>query len=53
MSQSITQTIGIVFKEESREMMAIWPDIVRDITEAAENFYFLDVAKWFEKVNHY
>lgn len=52
MAHSITQTMQIMSKEESREMMAVWPDIVRDITNAIDE-NIEDVAKWMEKVSHY
>jgi farnesyl diphosphate synthase len=39
-------------KEENKEMMAVWPDIVRDITETARNLNIPDVADWMEKVIH-
>ena len=39
-------------KEESKEMMTIWPDVVRDITEGARNLNIPEVAKWMEKVKH-
>ena len=39
-------------KEENREMMAIWPDVVRDIMEAARNLNIPDVANWMEKVKY-
>lgn len=53
MTQSISQAMQ-VFNEESREMMAIWPDIVCDIMEIVENLNMpQNVAKWMKKVNHY
>ncbi|XP_018301935.1 farnesyl pyrophosphate synthase-like [Mycetomoellerius zeteki] len=39
-----------VSEEESQSMMAMWPNIVRDITKEIENSNFPDVAKWMEKV---
>ncbi|XP_018055299.1 PREDICTED: farnesyl pyrophosphate synthase-like [Atta colombica] len=50
MDQTIWVTIS---EEESQQMMAMWPDIVRDITEEIENSNFSDVAKWMEKVLQY
>ena len=50
MNQTIWETIS---EEEGQQMMAIWPDIVRDITEGIENLNFSDVAKWMEKVGHH
>jgi len=52
MAHSITSTIW-ASKEEYQQLMAIWPDIVRDITEATESLNIPDVAKWLEKVSHY
>lgn len=37
-------------KDESREMMAIWPDIVRDITDS-EVLEIPDISKWMAKVS--
>jgi len=51
MDQTIWVTI-LLSEEESQQMMAMWPDIVRDITEEIENSNFSDVAKWMEKVGH-
>lgn len=53
MAQFTSQTMQMMSKEESREMMALWPDIVRDIREAAENLNIPNVAKWMEKVSYY
>ncbi|KMQ95445.1 farnesyl pyrophosphate synthetase [Lasius niger] len=36
-------------KDESREMMAIWPDIVRDITDS-EVLEIPDISKWMAKI---
>ncbi|XP_018376436.1 PREDICTED: farnesyl pyrophosphate synthase-like [Trachymyrmex cornetzi] len=48
------ETIWVTFsEEESQHMMAMWPDIVRDITEEIENSNFPDVAKWMKKVLQY
>ena len=41
-----------ISEEESQQMMAMWPDIVRDITEEIENSNYSDVVKWMEKVGH-
>ncbi|XP_050465007.1 farnesyl pyrophosphate synthase isoform X1 [Cataglyphis hispanica] len=37
-------------KDETRELMAIWPDIVRDITDSIE---IPEVSKWMAKVLQY
>jgi len=46
-----TQTTWITSKKENQEMMAVWSDIVRDITEATKNL-IPDIAKWMEKVSY-
>lgn len=38
-------------KEESREMMAVWPDVVRDLTDASKYYDIPDVSKWMAKVS--
>jgi len=48
MSQTIWQTLS---KEESQEMMAVWPDIVCDVTEMTKNIP--EITKWIEKVSYY
>jgi len=53
MAHSMTPTIRITSKEKSQQLMAVWPDIIRDIKEAVENFDIPDVAKWLEKVSNY
>ena len=50
MTYSITQTMWL---KEGEKMMAVWPDIVRDIKEAITNLDISDVPKWIEKVKHY
>ncbi|EGI61113.1 PREDICTED: farnesyl pyrophosphate synthase-like isoform X2 [Acromyrmex echinatior] len=40
-------------KDESREMMALWPDVVRDLTDSTKNFIIPDIAKWMAKVLQY
>lgn len=37
-------------KDETRELMAIWPDIVRDLTDAGRHLDIPDVTKWLVKV---
>lgn len=39
-----------VAKDESREFMAVFPDIVRDLTEAGKHTDIPDVTKWYAKV---
>ncbi|XP_011161325.1 farnesyl pyrophosphate synthase [Solenopsis invicta] len=43
----------VTMEEENQKMMAVWPDLVRDITEAAMILNIPDVAKWMEKVLEY
>ncbi|KAF4520807.1 hypothetical protein B566_EDAN002385 [Ephemera danica] len=40
-------------KEESREFMAVFPDIVRDLTDAGRYTDASDANKWFSKVLQY
>lgn len=40
-------------KDESRELMAVWPDIVRDLTTAKCHNDMPDVAKWLAKVSSF
>ncbi|XP_012145311.1 farnesyl pyrophosphate synthase isoform X2 [Megachile rotundata] len=40
-------------KDESRELMAIWPDVVRDLTDAGRHLDIPDVTKWLAKVLQY
>ncbi|XP_033337519.2 farnesyl pyrophosphate synthase isoform X1 [Megalopta genalis] len=40
-------------KDESREMMAIWPDIVRSLTDVDRNHDMLDVSKRMAKALQY
>lgn len=39
-----------VSKDESREFMAVFPDIVRDLTDAGRHLDVPDATKWFSKV---
>lgn len=39
-----------VSKDESRDFMAAFPDIVRDLTETGHNLDVPDVTKWLAKV---
>ena len=49
----IPNTSFISTKDESRELMAIWPDIVRDLTNAGRHLDIPDVTKWLVKVLQY
>lgn len=39
-----------VSKDETRDFMAVFPDIVRDLTETGRNLDIPDVTKWLVKV---
>lgn len=38
-------------KDERREFMAVFPDIVRDLTETHRQTEIPDVTKWYSKVS--
>lgn len=40
----------VSIKDESRELMAVWPDILRDLTTANRHNDMPDVTKWLAKV---
>ncbi|BFG05224.1 farnesyl pyrophosphate synthase [Drosophila madeirensis] len=42
-----------VSKDESRDFMAVFPDLVRDITTVTKSYNCNDAAKWFAKVLQY
>ncbi|KAM7344347.1 farnesyl pyrophosphate synthase isoform 2-T2 [Cochliomyia hominivorax] len=42
-----------ISKDESRYFKAVFPDIVRDLTEAVNSYNSLDASKWFERALHY
>lgn len=44
------QNTFMASKDETRELMAIWPDIVRDLTDAG-NLEIPEVSKWLAKVH--
>jgi hypothetical protein len=37
-------------KEEITDFMAVFPDIVRDLSEHAKQYDSIEAAKWFAKV---
>lgn len=39
-----------VSKDESRDFMAVFPDIVRDLTDTGRNLDIPDVTRWLGKV---
>ncbi|CAG5101344.1 Similar to FDPS: Farnesyl pyrophosphate synthase (Gallus gallus) [Cotesia congregata] len=53
MAHSMVQTNWTSSKDESREMMALWPDIVRVLTEAGRHLEIPDATKWMTKVLQY
>ncbi|XP_071562488.1 farnesyl pyrophosphate synthase-like [Temnothorax nylanderi] len=53
MVHSVTQPTWVTSKDESRDLMAVWPDVVRDLTDAAKRFNIPDVTKWMAKVLQY
>ncbi|XP_034103960.1 LOW QUALITY PROTEIN: farnesyl pyrophosphate synthase [Drosophila sulfurigaster albostrigata] len=42
-----------VSKDESRDFMAVFPDVVRDLTNATKAYNCNDAAKWFAKALQY
>lgn len=50
MAHSAAQTSWATTRDESREMMALWPDLVRDLTEAGRHLDIPDVTRWMAKV---
>lgn len=44
------QSNWVTARDESREMMAVWPDVVRDLTDAGCHLDIPDVTKWIAKV---
>ncbi|KAG7209639.1 hypothetical protein KM043_011286 [Ampulex compressa] len=53
MVHSVSQPTWVTSKDESRELMAVWPDIVRDLTDAGRHLDIPDVNKWLVKVLQY
>ncbi|XP_014606445.1 PREDICTED: farnesyl pyrophosphate synthase isoform X1 [Polistes canadensis] len=53
MAHIMTQTTWVTTKDESREMMAVWPDVVRDLTNNNQNLDLPEVTKWLVKVLQY
>lgn len=51
MAHSMTQPTWVTQKDESRELMAVWPDVVRDLTEANEYSDIPNIEKWISKVS--
>lgn len=53
MAHSMTQPTWVTSKDESRELMAIWPDVVRDLKDVTQQLDIPDVTKWMAKVLQY
>lgn len=53
LAHSMAQTNWVSNRDESREMMGVWPDIVRDLTEAGRHLEIPDATKWMAKVLQY
>ncbi|GFG32081.1 hypothetical protein Cfor_06854 [Coptotermes formosanus] len=43
----------VATKDESRDFMSVFPDIVRDLTETGRHLVIPDATKWFAKVLQY
>ncbi|XP_015512781.1 farnesyl pyrophosphate synthase isoform X1 [Neodiprion lecontei] len=43
----------VTSRDESREMMAVWPDVVRDLTDAGRHLDVPHATKWMAKVLQY
>lgn len=41
----------VATKDESRDFMAVFPDVVRDLTETGRHLDIPDATKWFAKVS--
>lgn len=48
----VALTRTAVAKDESRDFMAVFPDIVRDLTDAGRHLDIPDVTKWYAKVSN-
>ncbi|KAK2585828.1 hypothetical protein KPH14_010423 [Odynerus spinipes] len=53
MAHTMVKTTWVTSKDETRELMAVWPDVVRDLTEAGRHLDIPDVTKWMAKVLQY
>lgn len=40
----------VASKDESREFLALFPDLVRDLTDAGRHLDIPEVTKWYSKV---
>ncbi|KAK0173861.1 hypothetical protein PV328_007003 [Microctonus aethiopoides] len=52
-AHSMAQTNWTSAKDESREMMGVWPDIVRDLTDTGRHLDIPEATKWMAKVLQY
>ncbi|XP_043280201.1 farnesyl pyrophosphate synthase isoform X2 [Venturia canescens] len=53
LAHSKAQTNWTTTRDESREMMALWPDVVRDLTEAGRHLEVPEATRWIAKVLQY
>lgn len=49
----LAATRSAASKDELREFMGVWPDIVRDLTEYAKKFDSNSTPKWYAKSLQY
>lgn len=40
----------VTIRDESREMMGLWPDVVRDLADIVRQLDMPDATKWMTKV---
>lgn len=50
MKSNAPQSDLVTNKDECRELMALWPNVVKDLTHAGRHSDIPDVTKWMEKV---
>lgn len=50
MLHTVSQKKVVTSNDENPELMAMWPNIVKDLTEFGSKFNFPDVPKWSAKV---
>ncbi|XP_051158389.1 farnesyl pyrophosphate synthase-like [Leptopilina boulardi] len=53
MLHTVSQRKVVTSNDENPELMAMWPNIVKDLTEFGSKFNFSDVPKWSAKVLQY
>lgn len=52
MAHSITQPMWIMNKDESRESMIIWPEVLQDLKNTIQLLDIPNAAQWVEEVSH-